>query len=198
MINDNVKKIIKESLTEDIPSKDITTHYINNNTTALTAKIIAKEPGIFCGEEIIQTLLNIIDEKAQINLFNKDGDRVNPKDTICEITAAANTILKIERTLLNFLQHLCGISTITDKFIKKLNNPNIKILDTRKTTPTLRYLEKHAVKTGGGYNHRANLSDAVLIKENHLTLFFKTNPIEQLPELFKTYKSNHPNGNHKL
>ena len=192
MINDNVKKIIQESLTEDIPTKDITTHYIDNNSTQQTAKIIAKEPGIFCGEEIIQTLWNTIDENAKITLFNKDGDTIHPQDTVCEITAAADTILKIERTLLNFLQHLCGISTITHKFIKKLNNPNIKILDTRKTTPTLRYLEKHAVKTGGGHNHRANLSDAVLIKENHLTLFFKSHSIDQLPHLFKTYKSHHP------
>lgn len=186
-------EILAASLKEDIPNQDITSELFLAQNTESTATIIAKENGIFYGEIIINTLLNMVDENAKIHYFKYDGDKINHGEKVCTITSQIKTLLKIERIMLNFIQRLSGISTLTHKFVEKLNNPKIKIVDTRKTTPLFRFLEKEAVKAGGGYNHRQNLSDMVLIKENHLSQLAKENQIEHLNTYLKTFKEHNPN-----
>lgn len=124
--------------------------------------------------------------------FKHDGDIVRPGDKIAEFKGAIAALLKAERVMLNFVQRLSGISTVTKQFVETLNNPLIKVMDTRKTTPNMRLLEKNAVLAGGGANHRFGLSDMILIKENHLAQLAKENRIQDLPLLLSTFKQANP------
>ena len=182
-------KLLKKALKEDCPKKDITQKLIKLPNISTTAKVIVKKDGVFFGEQIIKVLFEISDPKSKIIFFKHDGDLVQQGDIICEIQSKSSVVLEIERVLLNFIQRLSGIATITKKFVDKLGNSEIKILDTRKTTPLLRSLEKQAVLAGGGYNHRFSLSDMVLLKENHLTELRKIHEIEKFSELIKKFKA---------
>lgn len=161
----NYKKIIKQALKEDCYKKDITTVLIAPKARIATAKIIAKQDGILCGIDIAKAVFNFCNKKIEFTNFKTDGEFFHKREVIAEIKGAAYSILIAERTALNFLQHLSGIATYTAKLCKLVD---VKISDTRKTTPGLRLLEKYAVKIGGGLNHRMNLRDGVLIKENHI------------------------------
>lgn len=159
-------KIISDALTEDIGKKDITTSAILPDGKKGKAKIIAKEDCIIAGLPVARAVLKKLDKKS-IFLFNvKEGSTIKQNTIIAEIRAKLSSILTAERVILNFLQRLSGIATLTSKYVE-LAYPT-KILDTRKTTPNLRELEKYAVRTGGGFNHRFNLSSRVLIKDNHI------------------------------
>ncbi len=181
-----IKDLIDLALKEDCPDVDLTSRYFVPENGPGTAAIIAKESGIFFGSDVLHTLFK------DTHLFKSDGSEVTPGDKICEIRDSAHNLLLGERVLLNLVQHLSGISTLTSQFVQRLNNPNIKILDTRKTTPLWRSLEKQAVVAGGGHNHRHSLSDMVLIKENHLTAFLKTHTASELPKFFQKFKLEHP------
>jgi nicotinate-nucleotide pyrophosphorylase (carboxylating) len=189
----NLNQILKQALAEDNPRGDITTDLMITDNSIMTAQIIAKEDGVFFGQEIIREIFQIIDNKTQIEILKNDGDILSQKDVIAIFKGNIKSILIAERVMLNFLQRLSGVATTSNKFVKKLNNPKIKILDTRKTTPLLRELEKKAVQAGGAHNHRYSLSDMVLIKENHISGFLKHNPISELPNLFRKFKAQTPN-----
>ena len=163
-INNVVIKALKEDLS---PKGDLTTKLIISKNKIVKAKIISKQDGIISGLDFCKTAFKIIGKETIFKKKIKDGKKVKKNDTIAEIYAKTKTILIAERTALNFLNHSSGISTLTNKFVKKVGK-NIKICCTRKTTPNLRLLEKYAVKKGGGFNHRFNLSDEILIKENHI------------------------------
>ncbi len=164
---DGIKEIISLALKEDIGHGDITSESIFLPTHQSTAVIKAKEELIICGEKIIEGFKHFFPE-IEFVIFKKDGERVNNGDIIYSVSGKTIELLKLERSFLNFVQRLSGIATTTAKFADILKGSGIKLLDTRKTTPGMRVLEKYAVKTGGGYNHRFGLFDGILIKENHI------------------------------
>ena len=163
-----IKSVVKKALEEDLrPRGDITTSLINSKNKIIKAKIIAKQDGIIAGLDFCKTAFKSVGREAIFSKKVLDGKKIKKNKLIAEIKAKAKTILTAERTALNFLNHASGIATITNQFVKKISKKT-KICCTRKTTPNLRTLEKYAVKKGGGHNHRYNLSDEILIKENHI------------------------------
>ena len=163
-----IKTVVKKALEEDLrPRGDITTNLINSKNKIIKAKIIAKQDGIIAGLDFCKTAFKSVGREAIFSKKVSDGKKIKKNKLIAEIKAKAKTILTAERTALNFLNHASGIATITNQFVKKISKKT-KICCTRKTTPNLRTLEKYAVKKGGGHNHRYNLSDEILIKENHI------------------------------
>lgn len=160
---------IEMALREDIGDGDITTSSIMKTSHRVTAHLIAKENLILAGIDIFQQVYKKLDQKLQLSKHFADGDEVNKDSIIGEVSGEVASILKGERVALNFLQRLSGIATLTHKFVTRVNSYPVKILDTRKTTPGWRSLEKYAVKMGGGENHRLGLFDAILIKNNHIS-----------------------------
>ena len=162
-----INNLVLKALEEDLkPNGDITTKLLNSKNKIVQAKIISKQSGIISGINFCKAAFKLLERKCKFLKRIKDGKKVKRNQIIAEITAKTKTILIAERTALNFLNHASGISTITNQYVSKVKN-KAKICCTRKTTPNLRLLEKYAVRKGGGYNHRYNLSDEVLIKENH-------------------------------
>jgi nicotinate-nucleotide pyrophosphorylase (carboxylating) len=163
------KSIILNALNEDIGSGDITTLSTIEQDQNLSAKLFAKEDGILSGIEIAKLTLLLKDEKSSFKHSYNDGDSFSKGDIIATIEANGRALLSTERVMLNLLQRMCGIATLTNHFVKKIAGTKAKILDTRKTVPGLRIFDKMAVKHGGGENHRFGLYDMVLIKENHIS-----------------------------
>lgn len=163
-----VDKIIKNALVEDIPNEDITTNSIVDNKSISTVELLCKEEGIIAGLEIFQRVFEILGD-VEVELYKCDGDKVYPKDKVGFLKGSTRNLLLGERVALNLLQRMSGIATLTNKFAEEIKHTNAKLLDTRKTTPNLRILEKYSVKVGGGCNHRFNLSDGVMLKDNHIS-----------------------------
>lgn len=163
-----VDKIIKEALIEDIPNDDISTEYILDNCSIATADLLCKQDGIISGLEVFKRVFDILGN-VDVILYKKDSDRVYNGEKIAQLKGSTKNILKGERVALNILQRMSGVATLTNEFVQKLNGSKTKLLDTRKTTPSLRILEKYAVTCGGGYNHRFNLSDGIMLKDNHIS-----------------------------
>ena len=162
-----VDKIIKDALVEDIPNEDITTNSIISEDSISSVDLLCKEEGIIAGLEVYARVFHILGG-VTVDLLKKDGDKVYPKEKIAELRGSTRNILMGERVALNILQRMSGIATLTNKFVKQIEHTDAKLLDTRKTTPNLKILEKYAVKVGGGNNHRFNLSDGVMLKDNHI------------------------------
>lgn len=159
--------IIKTALNEDLSYGDITTNSIVEQGKKATVDLISKEDGVIAGLEIFKRVFLILGN-AEVKLYVQDGSLVHKGEKIGEIYGDTRTILSGERVALNFLQRMSGIATLTRKFVEKLEGTNVKLLDTRKTTPNMRIFEKYAVRIGGGTNHRFGLNDGVLIKDNHI------------------------------
>jgi nicotinate-nucleotide pyrophosphorylase (carboxylating) len=162
---------IAAALKEDIGEGDITTDFFVPETLHATGRITAREKAIVAGNGAAGEVFRQVDPSIDIQIIRPEGDEVVPGDLIIEVHGLARSILKAERVALNFLQRLCGIATLTRQFVDAIGNHPAKILDTRKTTPGLRALEKAAVVAGGGVNHRFGLYDMVLVKDNHLATF---------------------------
>jgi len=165
-----VDAIIERALEEDLPYGDITSESIVPPESQSKAVILAKESGILAGISVAESVFTKIDPLISFVAKKKDGQEIKNGDVLAELQGSSISLLKGERTALNFLQRLSGIAATTHQFVEVLEGSPIQILDTRKTTPGLRVLEKYAVKMGGGNNHRQNLSDMVLIKDNHIKL----------------------------
>ncbi len=165
---DILQNFIKRSFAEDVGTGDITTISTVPQGTKITGKFIAKETGIICGLDIAKTVFDYTDSEIKLSFDFSDGDLVKKGDIIGEISGEAISVLTGERLALNLMQRLSGIATNTNEAVKKISDYKAKIVDTRKTTPGLRVFEKYAVKTGGGHNHRFNLADGILIKDNHI------------------------------
>ena len=164
-----INSVVKKALDEDLkPRGDITTNLISLKNKKSKAKIIAKQNGIIAGLDFCKAAFKLIGKETTFKAKIKDGRKIKKNKVIAEIKAKTKTILIAERTALNFLNHASGIATLTNQYVQKVNKQT-KICCTRKTTPNLRLLEKYAVKKGGGYNHRYNLSDEILIKDNHIS-----------------------------
>ena len=161
-------QLIRMALQEDITSEDVSTNAVMPTATKGTVDLIAKEDGVIAGLDIYARVFTILDEKTEIDFHCKDGDEVKKGDLMATVTGDIRVLLSGERVALNYLQRMSGIATYTRQVAKLLEGSNVTLLDTRKTTPNCRIFEKYAVRVGGGCNHRYNLSDGVLLKDNHI------------------------------
>lgn len=164
----NVDDILLRALKEDISWEDITTNAVIRKNKKGQVKLLCKQDGIIAGMDIFYRVFLLLDPQAKIQANVKDGDKVNKGDLLAVVTADVKALLSGERTALNYLQRMSGIASYTRIIADMLKGSKTKLLDTRKTTPNMRIFEKYAVKVGGGYNHRFNLSDGILLKDNHI------------------------------
>lgn len=169
-----INEIIKTALKEDIGPLDITTTKVIQKNIKIRADIVTKEDGIICGLPICEAIFELLNKDIKFKPQVNEGNMIYRDKVVSYLEGEARPILTGERVALNFLARLSGIATQTHKFVKKVKPYNVKIMDTRKTAPGLRYLERYAVRTGGGYNHRMGLWDQVLIKDNHLKVVSHT------------------------
>lgn len=168
MIDQELKKFIKDSLNEDIKDGDHTTLACIDNNNISTAKIVSKDNGIIAGVNLAKIIFNEVNEDLNITTSFNDGDTVKENDLILKISGSSHSILTAERLVLNCMQQMSAIATKTKKISDLISSTNAKILDTRKTIPLNRHIQKRAVKIGGGYNHRFGLYDMIMIKDNHI------------------------------
>ena len=164
----NADELILQALREDITSEDITTNSVMPHYQAGEVDLICKQDGVIAGLEVFKRVFELLDEKTEVVFNCKDGDFVKNGEKIGFVRGDIRVLLSGERTALNYLQRMSGIATYTRKIADLLKGTKTKLLDTRKTTPNMRIFEKYSVKVGGGYNHRYNLSDGILLKDNHI------------------------------
>ena len=164
----NVDPLILSALKEDITSEDVSTNSVMPHPQAGEVDLICKEDGIICGLQVFERVFTLLDEKTEVEFFVKDGEEVKKGQLMAKVQGDIRTLLCGERTALNYLQRMSGIATYTHQVAALLKGSRTKLLDTRKTTPNNRIFEKYAVRIGGGNNHRYNLSDGVLLKDNHI------------------------------
>lgn len=164
----NIDDIIMRALKEDITSEDITTNAIVRENTFGEAELLCKQDGVLAGVEIFKRVFKLLDENAEVGIFFNDGDNINKGDLIAVVKADVRAILSGERTALNYLQRMSGIATYTRSIVNMLEGSKTTLLNTRKTTPNMRIFETYSVRVGGAKNHRFNLSDGILIKDNHI------------------------------
>ncbi len=167
MTDDLILADVRRALAEDVGSGDLTAQLIPEGTIA-QARVIARQQAILCGTAWFDAAFRELDARVRVDWLRRDGDRLEPNVTLCELTGLARALLTGERVALNFLQTLSGVATETRKYVDAVHGTRAKILDTRKTIPGLRRALKYAVRTGGGENHRMGLFDAILLKENHI------------------------------
>lgn len=163
-----VDQLIRMALAEDITSEDVSTNAVMPCATKGTVDLIAKEDGIIAGMDVYARVFQLLDEKTEVDLKCKDGDKVTSGQLLAVVTGDIRVLLSGERVALNYLQRMSGIATYTSQVAALLKGSKVTLLDTRKTTPNCRVFEKYAVRVGGGCNHRYNLSDGVLLKDNHI------------------------------
>ena len=161
-------KLIRMALEEDITSEDVSTNAVMPTNVKGTVDLIAKEDGVIAGMDVYARVFKLLDESIEIEMFCQDGDEVKKGDLMAKVTGDIRVLLSGERVALNYLQRMSGIATYTRSVVKLLEGSGVTLLDTRKTTPNCRVFEKYAVRVGGGCNHRYNLSDGVLLKDNHI------------------------------
>ena len=164
----NADELILQALREDITSEDITTNSVMPRYQAGEVDLICKQDGVIAGLEVFKRVFELLDDKTEVVFYCKDGDRVKNGEKIGLVRGDIRVLLSGERTALNYLQRMSGIATYTREIADLLKGTKTKLLDTRKTTPNMRIFEKYSVKVGGGYNHRYNLSDGILLKDNHI------------------------------
>lgn len=182
----NADELIMMALKEDITSEDITTNAVMPEFQLGTVDLICKQDGIIAGLNVFKRTFELLDDTVKVELFCKDGDAVTNGMHLAKVTGDIRVLLSGERTALNYLQRMSGIATYTNKIVELLKGSGITLLDTRKTTPNMRIFEKYAVKVGGGSNHRFNLSDGILLKDNHIGA---AGSITKAIEMAKSYAS---------
>ncbi len=168
LITPDILNIIDSALAEDVSMGDPTTDILIDGDLSGRADMTAREPGVLAGIEVAAAVFRRLDPSLQVETVTEDGSRVAPGDKLAAVTGSVASMLKAERTALNFVQRLSGIATETSRYVDAVKGLDARIVDTRKTTPGLRKLEKYAVVMGGGQNHRRNLADGILIKDNHI------------------------------
>jgi nicotinate-nucleotide pyrophosphorylase (carboxylating) len=167
VVNENIDALIELALAEDLGDGDHTTLATIPADTAGAARLLVKQPGVLAGVELAQAVMRRVDPALNVKVFIQDGAQVVPGDVAFTVMGASRSILIAERTVLNFMQRMSGIATLTRRFVQAMEGTRCRVLDTRKTTPGLRHVEKWAVRIGGGVNHRMGLYDMVMIKDNH-------------------------------
>ena len=190
--SEQIENIIELALAEDTAGGDVTSRLFIESGQKSRAAIIAREAGVLAGIDIVEAVFKKVEPKLFIEIKVEDGGKVKPDDTVLTVSGDTAAILKAERTALNFLSRLSGIVTITDRYMSEIKDTGAVITDTRKTTPGLRALEKYAVRAAGGRNHRFNLSDGILIKDNHIAAAKKAGM--SLKDIIDRAKQNAPAG----
>lgn len=184
-----IDEVIKQAIAEDVGAGDHTSLATIPSTAMGTANLLIKQPGVLCGVGIAEKVFKTIDPELKFQVYIEDGQPVKPGDVVFSVSGKAVSILTAERLALNFMQRLSGIATATRRMADRLHGLHTRLLDTRKTTPNLRELEKMAVRTGGGYNHRMGLFDMVMIKDNHVDFAGGIKPaIEAIHQYFVRQK----------
>jgi nicotinate-nucleotide pyrophosphorylase (carboxylating) len=173
---EKVIDFIKNALKEDIGRIDLTTTFLIPSNLKVRADIVAKSSGVIAGLALVEIVYSLLDSGVRIKLNAKDGDVIEPGKAVCYLEGPAGSILKGERVALNLLSRASGIATVTRRFVDKASRYRVDIMDTRKTTPNMRYIEKYAIRAGGAKNHRFGLFDQVLIKDNHLAALKELKP----------------------
>lgn len=165
-----VDDLIRRALDEDAPWGDVTSETFLPASATATAALIAREPGVLSGIGVFARVFELVDAGVEVEPLADDGETFGPGTTLARVSGSARAVLRAERVALNLAQRVCGIATVTARYVAAVAGTNARIVDTRKTTPGLRVIERQAVRDGGGRNHRASLSDAVLAKDNHLAV----------------------------
>lgn len=182
----NVDPLIMSALREDITSEDVSANSVMRETQAGEADLICKEDGVICGLQVFERVFKILDEESSVEFYVKDGDQVSKGQLMAKVRGDIRVLLCGERTALNYLQRMSGVATYTRSMASALEGTKTKLVDTRKTTPNNRIFEKYAVKIGGGGNHRYNLSDGVMLKDNHIGA---AGGVKKAIEMAKEYSS---------
>ncbi len=185
----NVKELVQKSLDEDIFTGDISTDYLGLGDSKASAVFVAKKAGVIAGLTVAELAFKCVDNNTEFTPSVSDGDYVEKGTNIARIEGLSSPLLKAERVALNFIQRMSGIATLTYEFVSALKGTGCKLLDTRKTTPLLRELQKYSVRMGGGYNHRFGLYDMIMLKENHIRAAGSiTNAVRLVKERNTSYK----------
>ncbi|MGR3765190.1 carboxylating nicotinate-nucleotide diphosphorylase [Rossellomorea sp. NS-SX7] len=169
MNNIKLKSMLEEFLKEDLGDGDLSSESVFAESDKGTFFLIAKENGIFCGKSVIETTFSLLSNETVAEVYVEDGDSVKEGQQFARVTGSMRALLQGERVVLNLIQRMSGIATSTHRAVQKVEGSGARVCDTRKTTPGLRMLEKYAVRTGGGYNHRNGLYDAIMLKDNHIS-----------------------------
>ncbi|MDE9365911.1 carboxylating nicotinate-nucleotide diphosphorylase [Luteipulveratus sp. YIM 133132] len=165
-----ILRVVELALEEDAPSGDLTSEAFIHESATATADLVAREAGVMAGGAVLQVAFTAYDARVEVELLVADGDRFGARDVLARVSGPARSVLRSERVALNLLQRMCAVATQTAAYVDAVAGTGARVVDTRKTTPGLRALERHAVRCGGGHNHRFSLSDAVMAKDNHLAL----------------------------
>jgi nicotinate-nucleotide pyrophosphorylase (carboxylating) len=165
-----IQRVVDLALDEDAPFGDLTSQTLVPATAVAHAELVAREPGVFAGADVFAIAMTTLDPGVEVTLLADDGDRFETGAALATVVGPARAVLQAERVALNLLQRMTGIATLTATYVDAVAGTDVRVVDTRKTTPGLRALERHAVRCGGGHNHRYSLSDAVMAKDNHLAV----------------------------
>lgn len=165
-----VQRVVDLALEEDAPSGDLTSQAFVPADAVARASVVAREPGVLAGAEVLVQVFTTVDPTVEVEVLHPDGHRFDAGEVLARVVGPARAVLRGERVALNLVQRMCGIATLTARYVAAVEGTGVRVVDTRKTTPGLRALERHAVRCGGGHNHRFSLSDAVMAKDNHLAL----------------------------
>lgn len=190
-----IEAIIRMALLEDAPWGDLTSQALIPASALVTAQLVAREPGVLCGEDLVTTAFDLTDPAIDTTFHVHDGESFATRALLATIQGPARAILQAERIALNFAQRLSGIATLTASFVRETEGSHARITDTRKTTPGLRLFERYAVRCGGGHNHRFSLSDAVMAKDNHLAVLAASVP-RTLTESLSNLRADLPHTTH--
>ncbi|NBR70998.1 MAG: carboxylating nicotinate-nucleotide diphosphorylase [Proteobacteria bacterium] len=183
-----VREAAARAVGEDVGPDDVTTRLLIPEGIKATGTLVAREPCVLAGMDVAEAVFREVDGQLKWDAKARDGERLLPGRKVAEVTGSARSVLTGERCALNFLQRLSGVATLTSEYVQQTEGTSAKILDTRKTTPGLRALERQAVRLGGGTNHRSGLYDGILVKENHLSLLSHG----ELPEILRRASTHHP------
>ncbi len=167
---DSIEQVVRMALREDAPWGDLTSQTLIPESATVTAQLVAREPGVLSGAALFAAAMTLTDATSRTTFLLADGERFEKGSTLANVSGPARAVLQAERVALNFVQRLSGIATLTARFVTAIAGTKARVVDTRKTTPGLRLLERYAVRCGGGQNHRFSLSDAVMAKDNHLAI----------------------------
>jgi len=165
-----IDAVVAMALAEDAPHGDLTSQVLVPADTTATAELVARESGVMAGMEVFAAAMTALDDRVEVDVFVTDEETFVPADVLARVHGPARALLQSERVALNLLQRMCGVATTTRAYVAAVEGTGTRVVDTRKTTPGLRALERHAVRCGGGHNHRFSLSDAVMAKDNHLAV----------------------------
>ncbi len=193
--DESIERVVQAALQEDAPWGDLTSQILVSESAAVTAQLVAREPGVLSGAALFTAAMSLTASAIQTTFSLADGERFEKGRTLATISGPARSVLQAERVALNFIQRLSGVATLTAAFVTAIQGTSARIVDTRKTTPGLRLFERYAVRCGGGHNHRFSLSDAVMAKDNHLAILL-ANGTKTLTEALLEARAQLPHTTH--